>query len=99
MPRRRLRNRRDLHRLDVEPGDVALSLDDYRTWYFVVGVRPEGWMEVVRGESVQKTTGNWQEFGDVLDAISNDRLVTYTRHQNQLGPMPSRLFEKILDDD
>lgn len=97
MPRRRLRNRRDLHRLDVEPGDAALSLSNPETWYLVVGTLPDDRVEVVPREQLDRRANNWTDFGDVLDAVNNGRLVTYSMGQDEIGPLPKPLAER--DDD
>jgi len=94
MPRRRLRNRRDLHRVDVEPGDAALSLSNPDEWYFVVGTLPDDRVEVVPREQLDRRANNWTDFSDVLDAVNNGRLVTYSMGQDEIGPMPRALAER-----
>ena len=94
MPRRRLRNRRDLRRVDVEPGDAALSLSNPNRWYLVVGVLPDDRVEVVPREQLDRRANNWNDFGDVLDAVNNGRLVTYSMGQDEIGPLPKPLAER-----
>jgi hypothetical protein len=96
---RRVRSTADLLRRTPEPGDAAFRDRNTHALYFVVGIAPDDDLEVVSFAQIRdREIAAVEGYGDVLDAVTDGRLVSYRIAADRLSPWPKALDAPDIDE-
>jgi len=82
-----------------EVGDVAFRDENAQALYFVVGIAPDDDLEVVSLAQVRdREIAAVEGYADVLDAVTDGRLVSYRIDADRLSPWPEAFDRPDLDE-
>jgi len=73
---------------EVEPGDVAITLEPEPIYLFCVGVASDDQVELVKFADVQGSPHEAGSYEDFLEAVNHGEIEVLLVNQDDVAPMP-----------